>query len=379
MPLTEAQQFVLGKVHSRVKFLVGNKTDIPKILLIKLGAVGELVMASPFFEQLRKHFPHSEIVLVVGRSSYAAVEHNPNINRFILADDLDLYHGGLIRRSLEFFGLIFKLRKEEFDLSFILQRAVAFRLLSCLVGIPVRVGFGRGRKDFFLTHSVPSRQVRNESESYLDLLRKLDIPAAFEKTFYYLSDEEKDFLDLFVERHGIASGEQVVAVAPGGGESTKRAMLTKRWPAQNYIELIQRLQRERSSRVILVGGPGDREITNRIIQISPNCLDATDLSFGDMASVLRRCNLFIGNDSAPHHIAAAMGIPCIGIFGPTDPRQWAPLDQNSSVVIKPVECHPCLTDETFPKCSHIRCLSLITVDDVWQQLVLTLPHEKNVT
>jgi len=51
MPLTEAQQFVLGKVHSRVKFLVGNKTDIPKILLIKLGAVGELVMASPFFEQ----------------------------------------------------------------------------------------------------------------------------------------------------------------------------------------------------------------------------------------------------------------------------------------------------------------------------------------
>ena len=109
MPLTEAQQIVFGKVHSRVKFLVGNKTDIPKILLIKLGAVGELVMASPFFDQLRNHFPHSEIVLVVGRSSFAAVEHNPNINRFILADDLDLYCGGLISRSLELFQLIFKL------------------------------------------------------------------------------------------------------------------------------------------------------------------------------------------------------------------------------------------------------------------------------
>ena len=214
MPLTEAQQFVLGKVHSRVKFLVGNKTDIPKILLIKLGAVGELVMASPFFEQLRKHFPHSEIVLVVGRSSYAAVEHNPNINRFILADDLDLYRGGLIRRSLEFFRLIFKLRKEEFDLSFVLQRAMAFRLLSCLVGVPVRVGFGRGRKDLFLTHSVSNHQIQNESESYLDLLRKMDIPAVFEKTFYYLSDEEKDFLDLFLERHSIASGEQMTGQTP---------------------------------------------------------------------------------------------------------------------------------------------------------------------
>jgi len=376
MPLTEAQQFIFGKAHSRVKFLVGNKTDIPKILLIKLGVVGELVMASPFFEQLRKHFPHSEIVLVVGRSSYAAVEHNPNINRFILADDLDLYRGGLIRRSFEFFRLIFKLRKEDFDLSFVLERAMPFRLLSCLVGVPVRVGFGRGLKDFFLTHSVPSRQVRNESESYLDLLRKLDIPAAFEKTFYYLNEEEKDFLGLFVERHGIASGEQVVAVAPGGGESPKRTMLTKRWPVQNYIELIQRLQRERSCLVILVGGSGDREVTNHIIQIFPDCLDATDLSFGDMASVLRRCNLFVGNDSAPHHIAASMGIPCIGIFGPTDPHQWAPLDQNSSVVIKPVECHPCFIDETYPKCSHIRCLTSVTVDVVWQQLVLTLPHEK---
>ena len=191
MPLTEAQQFVLGKAHSRVKFLVGNKTDIPKILLIKLGAVGGLVAASPFFDQLRKHFPHSEIVLVVGRSSYAAVEHNPNISRFILADDLDLYCGGLIRRSLEFFRLICKLREEDFDLSFVLERGMAFRLLSCLVGIPVRVGFGRGRKDFFLTPSVPGHRIQNESESYLDLLRKMDIPAVFEKTFYYLSDEEK--------------------------------------------------------------------------------------------------------------------------------------------------------------------------------------------
>ena len=96
----------------------------------------------------------------------------------------------------------------------------------------------------------------------------MDIPAVFEKTFYYLSDEEKDFLDLFIERHSIASGEEVVAVAPGGGESAKRTMLTKRWPAQSYIELDSKLQSERSCRVILVGGPGDREITNHIIQIS---------------------------------------------------------------------------------------------------------------
>ena len=97
-------------------------------------------------------------------------------------------------------------------------------------------------------------------------------------------------------------------------ERVLSAEFTKRWPVQNYIELIQRLQRERSSRVILVGGPGDREVTNSVIQACPNSIDATDLSFGEMASIFRRCNLFLGNDSAPLHIAPSMGIHCIGIF-----------------------------------------------------------------
>ena len=95
MDLTETQQLMLGKLRSRVKYSVANKTDIPKILLIKLGAVGDLVLVSPFFDQLRKHFPHSEIVLVVGRSSQDAVENNPNIDRIICADDYILYQGGL--------------------------------------------------------------------------------------------------------------------------------------------------------------------------------------------------------------------------------------------------------------------------------------------
>ena len=376
MGLTETQPLISEKSYFEAKFVVSNKTDIPKILLIKLGAVGDLVLASSFFDQLRKNFPHSEIILVVGRSSYYAVEHNPNINRFILADDYVLYHGGLWLRSLECLRLILKLRKEAFDIAFVLHRAWPFNLLAYLVNISMRIGFGRGNEGMFLTHPTSVHEHQNERESYLDLLRNVDIPAVYEKTYYYLSDEEISFLGLFLERYSITPDEELVAIAPGGGDNAKSTMVTKRWPAQNYIELIQRLQRERSCRVILVGGPGDREVTNHIIQISPDCLDATDLSFGDMASVLRRCNLFVGNDSAPHHIAASMGIPCIGIFGPTDPRQWAPLDQNSSVVIKPVECHPCFIDETFPKCSHIRCLTSVTVGDVWQQLERVLSLQK---
>jgi ADP-heptose:LPS heptosyltransferase len=368
MALTEVQQFMLGKVGSRAKFSVANKTDIPKILLIELGAAGELVAASPFFDQLRKHFPHSEIVLVVGRSSYAAVEHNPNINRFILADDLDLYHGGLIRGALEFFRLIFKLRKEDFNLSFVLERGMAFRLLSCLAGIPVRVGFGRGREDFFLTHSVLDRQIQTESESYLDLLRKMDIHAVFNRTYYYLSDEEKDFLDLFLERHNLTDKEQVIALAPGGGGSAIRNnMMASQWPVQNYIELIQRFQREGLARIILVGGPDDRGIADHIIKACPECLNATDLSLGDMASVLRRCNLFVGSDNARNHIAVAMCIPCIRIFDPTDSRPW--FSFKGANVASAASVKPSIYREgKFFRFSSAEYSVAVSVDQIWQHL-----------
>jgi ADP-heptose:LPS heptosyltransferase len=367
MALTEAQQFVLGKVGSRAKFSVANKTDIPKILLIQLGAVGELVAASPFFDQLRKHFPHSEIVLVVGRSSYAVVEHNPNISRFIFADDYGLCRGGWVRSSLEFFRLIGKFRKEDCDLSFVLERGMAFRLMVCLAGIPVRVGFGRGREDFFLTHSVLDRKTQTESESYLDLLRKMDIPAIFNRTHYYLSDEEKNFQDLFLERHNITNKERVIGLAPGGGEGAIRSnRIASQWPVQNHIELIKKIQSDgRPSRIILVGGPADREITDRIIEACKGCLDATDLSLGDMASILRRCNLFIGNDHASNSIAVAMEVPSVRVFNPAGSRPLTSHNNDHEASETSGKANAYI-EEKLSDTSDPECPVAVSVDEAWQ-------------
>ena len=369
MDLTETQLLMLGKVGPRVKYSVANKTDIPKILLIKLGAVGDLVLVSPFFDQLRKHFPHSEIALIVGRSSHAAVKNNPNIDRIICADDYVLYHGSLLTRLLEFFRLVLKLRKEKFDLAFILHPAWPFNLLAYFTGAQVRVGFDRGYKRLFLTHPTFVNDVQNERESYLDLLRTMNIPAVYKKTCFYLSDEEKDFLGLYLERHDIGSDEELIAIAPGGGDNAKSTMVTKRWPVENYIGLIQRLQNDRPCRIILCGGPTDRGITNKIFKSCPDCLDATDLSFGDMASLFRRCSVFVGNDSAPNHIAASMGLPCVGIWGPTDPLQWAPPEAYSKAVRHEVGCNPCFINDKFESCSQVTCMNSITVDDVWNHVV----------
>ena len=160
----------------------------------------------------------------------------------------------------------------------------------------------------------------------------------------------------------------MIAVAPGGGGGDARSnMISRHWPVQNYIELIHRFQSERSSRVILVGGPDDRKITNRIIQICPDCLDATDLSLGDMASVLRRCNLFIGSDNARNHIAVAMGIPSIRILGPADSRPSTSFDNVHDASAAPGKTNPFM-EEKFSKSSDPEFPVAVSVDEVWRHL-----------
>ncbi|MFQ5444916.1 MAG: glycosyltransferase family 9 protein, partial [Nitrospinales bacterium] len=317
-----------------------NKSIDPprKILLIKLGAVGDLVIASAFFDALKKHFSDSEIVLLVGKTAAPVVTSHPVFNRILLTDDKIIYHGNPISRLREVIRVIRKLRKERFDLVFVMHRAWQFNLLALMSGIHRRVGFTRGREGFGLTDRVVSPPDQNQREAYLDLLRILGVPAVYEKTFYYLSEEEEKFLPVFLQENGIEEDERVLAIGPGGGKNAKLYMPNKRWPEQNFMTLIQKILREKPFRILLVGGPNDLDTVSRIRERFPECLDATHLSFGEMASVFRRCTLFIGNDSGPLHIAAAMGIPTLSFFGPTLPAEWAPPGPQDTVFYKAVEC-----------------------------------------
>lgn len=352
---------------------VASMTAPKKILVIKLGAVGDLVIASPFFDQLGKRFPNSEIVLLTGKSCYPSIANNPNIDRFLISDDSAIFTGSLLTRLKEALRLIYLLRKEGFDLAFIMHRSWQFNFLAFLTGIRLRVGFSNGKSQAFLTHKAKPAPLRNEREVYLDLLRELGIAAVYEKTFYYLSPAEKDFGDLFWEKHRITKDDLVIAIAPGGGDNVKSTMPTKRWPTQNFSRLVQKTIQETGCRIILVGGPDDREVVSKIREAIPECVDATDLSFGEMASLFPQCQLFIGNDSGPLHIASAMGTATISLHGPTSPQQWASPDPQNTVLYKNIECSPCYQNGHFPDCDHLSCLTSIEVEEVWDATRRKLP------
>lgn len=339
-----------------------------RILTVKLGAMGDLVIASSFFDALRKQFPGAEIVLLTGKTYARALEHQQGFDRLILADDVVLYCGGWLARLKELFRLITLLRREKFDLGFVLHRAWQFNLLVFLGGVPRRVGFARGSEGLFLTNRVIPVPARNEREAYLDLLRVIGIPAIYKRSFFHLSPEEDRFLADFLKKHDIRNEDRVVGIGPGGGKNVKTYMPTKRWPIENYSHLVKKLVEKNTCRIILFGSRDEKDLVDRIKLECPECVDATDLgSYGKMASIVRRCRLYIGNDSGPLHIADAMGVATLAFFGPTDPRILAPIGEQNHVLYKQVECSPCYNDGHFPKCDHMTCLNSISVDEAWEK------------
>ena len=347
-----------------------------KILLIKLGAVGDLVIASPFFESLRGYYPRSEIILLTGQSSFFTVQNNPNIDRLLITDDYSLFRRNSLLQPLEFLRVLLALKKEKFDMVFILHRAWQFNFLAFLTGASRRVGFARGNEGVLLTDQVIPQENRNEREIYLDLLRVADISVSTKMTSFYMSDEEKGFIDLFYERHRIDEDDILIAIAPGGGVNAKSAMYIKRWPIGNYIQLVKRIHKEMNFRVVVLGGPDDRAIAAQIEQEVPNIIDGSDLTVGEMASLLQRCNLFIGNDSGPLHVACAMDISSISLFGPTNPMEWAPSEECNTVIYKKVSCSPCFSQGFFPDCDHLSCLTSIQVEEVFGRVKSHFSSEK---
>lgn len=353
-------------------------TENPRrILAIKLGAMGDLVIASAFFDNLRRQFtaPGTEIVLLTGKTYARVLKSHPGFDRLILADDVIIYRSGLVAQAKELFRLVALLRREKFDLVFVLHRAWQFNLLAFLAGIPRRVGFSRGKEGVFLTDRVTPVPSRNEREAYLDLLRVADIPAVYEKSFFYITPEEDRFLADFLKQNNVRGEDRVIGVGPGGGKNVKSYMPTRRWPIENYIHLVKKLVKETACRVVLFGGRDEKDLADRVLSECPECLDAMDLSYGEMASVFRRCLLYIGNDSGPLHIADAMGLSTVSLYGPTNPQVQAPLGERSHVLFKRVECSPCYQDGYFPPCGHVTCLTSITVDEVWEKVKVFL--EKN--
>ena len=354
---------------------------VQRILIVQLDHIGDAVITSVMLPLLRRRYPQAAIEILCGPwnqvffESIAEVDrvHVSRLNRFLRDDARSLFSRFAWTGAVFAQGL--RLRRRRFDLAIDTRGEFPNALMIWIAGARQRLGWDCGGGGFLLTHIAPFEHGRPEVESRLALLAELGIVStdATESTPRFKStDTAKKSLAAKLDgimadgRLGLLANEQNTARRyPWIVLHVSAGTAAKRWPVEHLRKLVDTLS-DSVAKIILVGGPGDTAISQGILgtDCSPNVYDLTGrLDVAELAALLERADLFIGADSGPAHLAAAVSTPVIALFsGTNNHRQWRPHGPNVAILRHPVPCGPCHR-ERCPLPEH-PCMKQIEPKDV---------------
>ncbi|HAX61309.1 MAG TPA: lipopolysaccharide heptosyltransferase II [Elusimicrobia bacterium] len=323
-----------------------------KILIIQTAFLGDVVLTIPLIQAAKK-YPKAHLSVLCIPSTKNILEGHPAIDEFIVFDKKN--------SEKSFFSLLKfakKIREKRFDVALIPHPSFKSGLISYLANIPERIGFSNSAGKFFFTDKVFFDKNKHQLERYLDLLKYFGVEVGEEKTEIHIDGKDEKFADALLPKDKIIFG-----INPGS------VWATKRWIVEKYAELSDKISKELAGQIVIFGGPDDIEIANSVEknmkQSAINIAGKTTLK--QLAASIKRCRVFITNDSGPMHIAAAMNIPVVAIFGPTVKEfGFYPYTKRSIVIEKNLPCRPC--GKHGPnKCpqKHFNCMNKITVDEVF--------------
>ena len=311
-----------------------------KILIRATNWVGDAILALPALRAVRRRFPEAEIA-ILARPYVVDVYRDQGICNQLLADDSQSKHSGILGRE----RLAAELRAMRFDVALLLQNAFGAAWLAWRAKVPERIGYARDGRGFLLTHPVPvpkSGEIpRHERFYYLELLRRagwIEAPLEEPLITLYVSEPNRRRAAEFL----VASGarQDSLRIAIGAGASYGSA---KCWPPSRFAELVNRIRAQADADVILFGTANEAAVSRAISsELHRPPIDLTEkTAIADLPALLSQCHLFIGNDSGAMHVAAAVGLPVVAVFGPTDPHGTAPVTPRSTIVQQKPYCSPC--------------------------------------
>ncbi|MCC7494612.1 MAG: lipopolysaccharide heptosyltransferase II [Fimbriimonadaceae bacterium] len=340
------------------------------ILIVKLNAIGDVLFATPLLEACRQVWPEAAVDWLLGRHSEPILRDHPSLRRRIVYDGP--WGGSGLSSLIAYRRIMLHLRAQNYDLVFCLHRNFAAQLLCWGTRAPQRVGFQLGLSHRTMTCEVAFDDRVHETERYLNLLRALGPEVRNPGMRIGLTAEAQVSAELLLQE--LELPRPLVAVAPGGGKNPGTTMTMKRWPLERFVELTQALRATLGVGVVVVGSPDEADLCAAVRAASPGVANLCGRTvLPHLAAVLARCAAVVANDTGPLHIAAALGVPTVALFGPTDPRLVAPLGPRHRYLWEPPECGPCYRPDNVQSrrqwsCDRagdeLRCLRNVAVGSV---------------
>ena len=344
-----------------------------RILVRATNWVGDAVMSLPALEALRARFPRAEIVLASKPWVSEIYWHHPAVNRLIIYKPNSEHRG-----PRGFWRFAQELKAERFDAVILFQNAFHAAWMAWLARIPVRIGYARDGRSLLLDEAVEPplpAAYGHQAFYYLQLLFRagvIDKPQPVREIRLYLTDPELRWAAKKLDSLGLNGPRFLIGLNPGAAFGP-----SKRWLPERFAALADRLMGALNADVLIFGSSGERRLAEemaRAMEHTPTVL-AGETSLRQLLVLMAQCRLIVTNDSGPMHLAAALGVPLVAIFGSTDERATGPVGTRIQIVSRRVECSPC----GLRQCPiDFRCMRGISVEEVFKA-TLELVKRWNIT
>lgn len=320
-----------------------------------------MVLLTPTLRALKIAYPQSHLVLLIRPLVARLMADHPYVDEV----RVDCKGSGLGRLP-SLWRSVNKIRRSTFNLAVVLHpTSLRSALLPFLAGIPERIGSNASGRGILLTQACADRTDLHEVHRYLRVLELIDIHEPSAKLEFWHTDADRDAAHQMLSAHGISARENLIGVNLG---TTWR---TKRWPLENFAEVITQVHKRFGARILLTGSTTEIPLGEALAQITKveliNLIGKTTVM--QLGALIERCNFYLTCDSGPMHIAAAVRTPTVALFGPTSPMRHGPYSKNREVIEKPVECRPCYRRKCMRKDMPYLCMTEISPSEVVAQIL----------
>jgi heptosyltransferase-2 len=340
--------------------------------------VGDAVMAVPALRELRRIFRDAHITLIARAWVAGLFDGEGLADDLIAVDDAN----GFTQKISHFAGMARRLRREQFDLAVLLQNAFGAALLARAAGAKRIAGYPTDGRRALLDIAIPFEpdyKTLHQARYYLHLVRELERKLTGESQVeienlqpqLHASDEHRAKVWEMLASFGMEPGARLLAINPGATNSR-----AKQWLPERFARVADRFVEMEGFQVVIVGAAGDLEAANEVARSmrSPVAMLAGKTKIGELKAVLASASLVISNDTGAAHVSAAVGVPTVVVFGPTEHVSTRPLSDRAMVVRHTVECSPCMLRDC--PIDH-RCMTRVEVDDVYRAAERLLASASN--
>lgn len=336
--------------------------NFSRILLTRMKFIGDVVLTTPIIRSVRNAFPDAYIAYMGEKNAVSLLEHNPHLNEII---PFDFSQPTIIEQP----RVAWLLRRRKFDLAIDLFNNPRSALLTRATGAEVRVGAERkGRGKLYTVQVHDDGKPKTAIEFHNQFIKAVGIEPTSNKPEIYLTEDEKREARIYLqwldyENNPLDMLKPIVGIHPGA------TWPAKRWLPERFAELADMIAATLGAQIILTAGPNDDEVVETVVRKSfSNIKVIKNLPLRQVAAIISLCSSYVANDNGTMHIAAAVGTPTVGVFGPGEENIWFPysVDEGHAALRRDVPCHPCHLDFCNREGNgFMECMKLISVREVF--------------